>query len=87
MGGGFGGYGGGPYGGFGGRPYGGGAAFAGPGIGAGGFGLVDTVADVSVLMATSAHGIRGMLDTVTANGRGVRYAVGGAIRRESVRGY
>ena len=37
-------------------------------------GLVDTVADVSVLMATSA------------NGRSVRSTVGGAIIRDSVRG-
>ena len=37
-------------------------------------GLVDTVADVSVLMSTSA------------NGRSVRSTVGGAIIRDSVRG-
>ena len=49
-------------------------------------GLVDTVADVSVLMVTSAHGVRGMLETVAANGRSVRSAVGGAIRRDFVRG-
>ena len=47
---------------------------------------LDTEADVSVLLAT-AHGVRGRLETVAAaNIRSVVSAVGGARRRDSVRG-
>ena len=47
---------------------------------------VDTEADVSVFMAT-AHGVRGRLETVAAaRRRSAVSAVGGAIRRDSVRG-